>query len=137
MEKVSARGVEFEALAVARLNQFRGLPANGGLPDVAGGPLAHTQTNADLVGIAAVAERAVAEGLHVENDEDRKPQPGRLITLVKSDASRRVVAKESKNLGLHRGPQRGGHQAAVRSVRAVSERRELVFTLSSKIPTWA
>ena len=75
------RGVE--ASAVARLNQFRGLPANGGLPDVAGGPLAHTRTNADLVGIAAVAERAVADGLHVENDEDRKPQPGRLITLVK------------------------------------------------------
>ena len=85
MEKVSARGVEFEASAVARLNQFRGLPANGGLPDVDDGPVAHTQTNADLVGIAAVAERAVADGLHVENDEDRKPQPGRLITLVKSE----------------------------------------------------
>ncbi len=85
MEKVSARGVEFEASATARLNQFRGLPANGGLPEVDDGPLAHTQTNADLVRIAAVAERAVADGLHVENDEDRKPQPGRSITLVKSE----------------------------------------------------
>jgi len=85
MEKVSARRVEFEASAAARLNQFRGLPANGGLPDVADEPLAHTQTNADLVRIAAVAERAVADGLHVENDEDRKPQPGRLIALVKSE----------------------------------------------------
>ena len=85
MEKVSARGVDFEASASARLNQFRGLLANGGLPDVADGPLADTQTNADLVRIAAVAERAVADGLHVENEEDRKPQPGRLITLVKSE----------------------------------------------------
>jgi len=85
MEKVSARGVEFEASAAARFNQFRGLPINGGLTDVAEGPLAHTQTNADLVRVAAVAERAVADGLHVENDEDRKPQPGRLITLVKSE----------------------------------------------------
>ncbi len=85
MEKVSTRRVEFEASAAARLNQFRGLPANGGLPDVADEPLAHTQTNADSVRIAAVAERAVADGLHVENDEDRKPQPGRLITLVKSE----------------------------------------------------
>ena len=85
MEKASARGVEFEAAAAARLNQFRGLPANGGLPDVADGPLALTQTNADLVRIAAVAEQAVADGLHVENDEDRKPHPGRSITLVKSD----------------------------------------------------
>ena len=49
MEKVSARGVEFEASAAARFNQFRGLPPNGGLPDVAEGPLAHTQTDADLV----------------------------------------------------------------------------------------
>jgi hypothetical protein len=85
MEKVSARGVEFEASAAVRLNQFRGLPANGGLPDVDDGPLAHTQTNADSVRIAAVAERAVADGLHVESDEDRKPQRGRSITLVRSE----------------------------------------------------
>ena len=38
MEKVSARGMELETAAAARLNQFRGLPANGGLPDVDDGP---------------------------------------------------------------------------------------------------
>ena len=68
MEKVSARGTELEASAAARLNQFRGLPANGGLPDVDDGPLAHTPTDADRARIAAAAERAVAEGLHVETD---------------------------------------------------------------------
>ena len=85
MEKASARGVEFEAAAAARLNQFRGLPANGGLPNVTDGPLALTPTNADVARIAALAERAVADGLHVESDGDRKPQPSRLITLVKSE----------------------------------------------------
>jgi hypothetical protein len=85
MEKVSARGVEVEAAAAARLNQFRGLPANGGLPDVNDGPLAPTLTNADQVRIAAAAERAVAEGLYVENDADRQLRPGRVMTLVKSD----------------------------------------------------
>jgi len=43
MEKVSARGVELEASAAARLNQFRGLPANGGLPGVDDGSLAQPQ----------------------------------------------------------------------------------------------
>ena len=76
MEKVSARGIEFEAAAAARLNQFRGLPANGDLLDVDPGPLAHTPTNADQEKIATVAERAVADGLHVESDGDRKPQRG-------------------------------------------------------------
>jgi hypothetical protein len=85
MEKVSARGVEVEAAAAARLDQFRGLPANGGLPDVNDGPLAPTPTNADQVRIAAAAERAVADGLYVENDADRNLRPGRPMTLVKSD----------------------------------------------------
>ena len=85
MEKVSARGVELEASAAARLNQFRGLPANGGLPDVDDGPLADTPTNADRVRIVAAAERAVADGLHVESDGDRKPQSVRPMTLVKSE----------------------------------------------------
>jgi hypothetical protein len=85
MEKVSARGVELEAAAAVRLNQFRGLPANSGLPDVDDGSLARTPTNADEVGIAAVAERAVADGLHVESDGDRKPRPVPSITLVKSE----------------------------------------------------
>jgi hypothetical protein len=68
MEKVSASGVEVEAAAAARLDQFRGLPATGGPPDVNDGPLAPTPTNADQVRIAAAAERAVADGLYVETD---------------------------------------------------------------------
>jgi hypothetical protein len=84
MEKVSSRGIELEASAAARLNQFRRLPVNGGLPNVHDGPLAHTPTDADRARIAAAAERAVAEGLHVETDEDRKPQSVRQTTLVKS-----------------------------------------------------
>ena len=86
MEKVSARGLEVEAAATARLNQFRGLPANGGLSDADDGPPpVHTPTNADQVRIAAAAERAVADGLHIQNDGDRKPPSGRPMTLVKSD----------------------------------------------------
>ena len=84
MEKVSARGTELEASAAARLNQFRGLPANADLPDGDKGPLAHTPTNADASRVATVAERAVANGLQVESDGDRKPQPARSIALVKS-----------------------------------------------------
>ena len=85
MEKVSARGMELEASAAARLNQFRGLPANGGLPNVDDGPLADTPTNADRVRIVAAAERAVADGLQVESDGDRKPLSVRPMTLVKSE----------------------------------------------------
>ena len=85
MEKVSARGIELEASAAARLDQFRGLPANGGLPNVDDGPLADTPTNADRVRIVAAAERAVADGLQVESDGDRKPLSVRPMTLVKSE----------------------------------------------------
>jgi hypothetical protein len=70
MEKVLARGIELEAAAAARLDQFRGIPAYGGLPNVDDGPLAQTPTptNADRVRIVAAAERAVADGLQVESD---------------------------------------------------------------------
>jgi len=85
MEKVAARRVELEAAAAARLNQFRGLPANGDLPDVDDRPVANTPTNTDQVRIAAAAERAVADGLHVESDGDRKPKSGRQMTLVRSE----------------------------------------------------
>ena len=84
MEKASARGMELEAAAAARLNQFCGLPANGGLPDVDNGPLTPTMTHSDAAKIAASAERAVADSLHVESDQDRKPHPARSMTLVKS-----------------------------------------------------
>ena len=88
MEKVSARGVELEAAAVARLNQFRGLAADGGLPDVDDRPLALPPTNAaDAERVAAAAERAVADGLHIESEGERKPQLGRMITLVKSESA--------------------------------------------------
>ena len=85
MEKVSARGVEVEIAAAARLDQFRGLPENRSLPHVSDGPLAHTPTNADQMIIEIVAERAVADGLHIESDADRKPKLGRPMVLVKSD----------------------------------------------------
>ena len=94
MEKVSARGMEFEAAAAARLNQFRGLPANGDLPDVNDGPLAHTPTDADQE-IATAAERAMADGLHVETDGDRKPQPVCLMALVKSGPAASSYAGKS------------------------------------------
>ena len=48
MEKVATRGVELEAAAAVRLNQFRGLPANGRPPNVDNKPLAHTPTNTDV-----------------------------------------------------------------------------------------
>ena len=86
MEKVSASGVEVEAAAAARFNAFRGLPVNASLPDVSDGPLAQTPTNEDQETIETVAERAVADSLHVESDGDRKLRSsGRSITLVRSD----------------------------------------------------
>jgi hypothetical protein len=85
-EKVSTRGREFEALTTARLNQFRGLPANGGLPEVDDGPAADTPTNEDLR-VAAAAERALAEGSSIESDGELEPRSGRLMTLVKSGPS--------------------------------------------------
>jgi hypothetical protein len=85
MEKVSTRGAELETAAAVRFNQFRGLPANAGLSDVDNGSLPRTPINADKVRIATAAEQALAEGLHVESDGDRKPLPVRSIALVKSD----------------------------------------------------
>jgi hypothetical protein len=68
MEKVSARGEAVEAAAAARLDQFRGLPAKGGLP---------------AERVTGVAERAVADAL--ESDGDRKPRGA--IALFKSDSA--------------------------------------------------
>jgi hypothetical protein len=72
-------------VAAARLNQFRGLPVNSSLPDVSDEPLPQAPTNADQAKIAATAERAIAESLHVESDVDGKPKFGRPMVLVKSD----------------------------------------------------
>jgi hypothetical protein len=85
MEKVSAHGAELETAAAARLDQFRGLPVNRSLPHVSEGPLAHTPTNADQERDAAAAPKAIADGLHVESDGDRRPKSGRPMALVKSD----------------------------------------------------
>jgi hypothetical protein len=83
MEKVSARGEALEVAAAARFDQFRGLPAKGGLPNVSDGPLA--PANADQVRVAAAAEQAVADGLSVESDADRNLKSVRPMLLVKSD----------------------------------------------------
>jgi hypothetical protein len=85
MEKVSVRGVEVEAAAAVRFNQFRGLPANVSVPDVSEGLPAQTPTDADQERVAAAAERALTDGLQGESDADRKPKLGRLMALVKSD----------------------------------------------------
>ena len=59
----------------------RGLPANAGLSVVDNGPVART---ADKGRIATAASQAVADGLQVESEGDRKPPLARSITLVKS-----------------------------------------------------
>ena len=83
MEKIATRGVELEAAAAVRLNQFRGLPANAGLLDDDNGAVARTPTN-DKLRIATAAEQAVADGLQIESEGDRKTPPVRSIALVKS-----------------------------------------------------
>jgi hypothetical protein len=79
--KVSARGEVLEAAAAARLDQFRGLPADRSLPNVTDGPLVHTATDADQERVAAAAERAIAGSL--ESEGDRKAR--RAIALVKAE----------------------------------------------------
>jgi hypothetical protein len=80
MEKAAARGLELEALAMARLNQFSGLQTNDSLRDVDDKPLRHP-TNADVLRIAVAAEQAVADGLHVETDSNHKPRPAARLPL--------------------------------------------------------
>jgi hypothetical protein len=82
MEQVSAREVEFEAAAASRLDQFRGLPANSSPPDVSDQPLPPAPLT-DQERVTAAAERAVADGLLIESDGDRKLKSGRLM-VVKS-----------------------------------------------------
>jgi hypothetical protein len=78
MEKATTRGKELEGAAAARLNQFCGLPANGAQPSVDDEP-PNTLKDSAALKIAAFGERAVADGLHVDSDRDRKPQPARSI----------------------------------------------------------
>src|ERR1700722_2943905 len=83
MEQASARESELESSAAARPIQYCGVPAYSGLTDVDNGPPTQTPSHSDA-GIAASAERAIADSLHFEGDRDRKPQPARSMTLVKS-----------------------------------------------------
>jgi hypothetical protein len=83
MEKATARGEELEAAAAARLNQFRGLPANADLSDADNGRVARTPTNPDKLRISTTAERAVADVLQFESEGYRKLPPAR-STLVES-----------------------------------------------------
>ena len=76
MEKVSARGVEVEAAAAARFDQFRGLPVKGDLPDVSDGPLAHIPTDADQRELQPPQSGRLVDGLLVESDTDRKLKDG-------------------------------------------------------------
>ena len=81
MEKASARGLELEVSATARLNQFCG---NSSQPDVDDKPLTRTP-NASVFRIAAVAEQAVADSLHVESESDHKPQPAARLARIFRD----------------------------------------------------
>jgi hypothetical protein len=91
MEKASARGLELEVSATARLSQFCGLPAAGSLPDVDDKPLGHTAPNANVFRIAAVAEEAVEDGQHVESDSSHKPQPAARLPRVYRDRALEAV----------------------------------------------
>ena len=82
MEKASARGLELEVSATARLSQFCG---NGSLPGVDDIPLTLTPTNADVLRMAAAAEQAVADGLHVESESNRKPRQAARLPRINRD----------------------------------------------------
>jgi hypothetical protein len=81
MEKASARGLELEVSATARLSQFCG---NGSLPGVDDIPLMLTPTNVDVLRMAAAAEQAVADGLQVKS-ETNKPQPAARLPRINRD----------------------------------------------------
>jgi hypothetical protein len=91
MEKASARGLELEVSATARLSQFCGLPPNGSLLDVDRKPLSHTPTNADVLRIAAAAEQAVADGVDVESESNHKPQLAARLPRIYRDRSPEAV----------------------------------------------
>lgn len=84
MEKAAARGTELEAAAAARLNQFRGLPMDGGLPDVNDGPPPYSDRNGDAAKVAAAVERALAEGLEVESDRAREPVTAQFVEPLRA-----------------------------------------------------
>ena len=87
IEKAAIRGVELQAAAAVRFNQFRGLPANAECQTSTTDRL-RDATDADKMRIATAAEQAVADSLQVESEGDRRPPPPRWITLVKSEQVR-------------------------------------------------
>ena len=82
MEKASARGLDLEVSATARLNQFCG---NGSLPGVDHIPLTLTPTNADVLRMAAAAGQAVADGLHVDSESNHKPRKAARLPPINRD----------------------------------------------------
>jgi hypothetical protein len=83
MEKASARGLELEVSATARLNQFCG---NSSQSDVDDKPPTHTP-NADVFRIVAAADHPVADGLQVESDSNHKPQSVARLPRINRDRS--------------------------------------------------
>jgi hypothetical protein len=82
MEKASARGLELEVSATARLSQFCG---NGSLLGVDDIPLTLTPTNADVLRMAAAAEQAVADALHVDSESNHKPREAARLPRINRD----------------------------------------------------
>jgi hypothetical protein len=82
MEKASALGLELEVSATARLSQFCG---NGRLSGVNDIPLTLTPTNADVLRMAAAAEPAVADGLHVDSESNHKPRQAARLPRINRD----------------------------------------------------
>jgi hypothetical protein len=81
MEKASARESELESSAAARLSQFCGVAANSGQTDVDNGPPTQTPSHSDA-GIAASAERAVADSLASDRDG--------IVTLAREERERTI-----------------------------------------------
>ena len=100
MEKASARGLELEVSAAARLSQFCGLPANSIQPDVDNKPLTHTP-NADVFGIVAAGEQMVADDLQVESESDHRPEPAVRFPRIVRDRAIEAVPIEAVHLQLH------------------------------------
>ncbi|HKN27703.1 MAG TPA: hypothetical protein VJY34_07400 [Roseiarcus sp.] len=89
MEKASARGMELEISAAARLSQFRGLPAEDSPPEVNDRPPPPSNVGSDAARIATAAQRAIGYGLDVESNRDREPEPAPLDEPV--DAGGRLI----------------------------------------------
>ncbi len=85
MEKASARGLELEVSATARLSQFCGLPANGSLTEADDKPPVHTPANASVFRISAVAEHVVPDGKDLDRDSNHRPQSAARLPRVHRD----------------------------------------------------